>query len=313
MFFAFRRSLLPFVIFACFLPAMARDPVQVALPDKPDEWYKASAEAGLEGKYEIIWQALPASYQADIKSLFAEFPKKMDPELWAEANKVVAKATKLFTEKADFIVGSQLVAPILQNNSIKAEDAKKILKATAGLVSQLQSSVATLPQVEKLDVEKLLADVGPNYLEFMKAIVHITKLPPGMSFDDIYKFDVKLIRSNMDSATLELSRGDSPKLTLELVRVEGKWVNKTMADQWSLRVGEARKVLNSLQLKPEDKQKALGYLSMASGMLDGFLNAKTQEEFDGAAMVLMPLIQQAMPKNLGGPVIIQQQKPQPLP
>jgi hypothetical protein len=112
---------------------------------------------------------------------------------------------------------------------------------------------------------------------------------------DLVKVDAKLISSASDTATVELTKPDGTKETVELTRVEGKWVPKAMADEWASKIGEAQAAIAGLQIKPEEKQQAIMITGMASGMIDGFLNAKTQQEFDASIAALLPLIQGALP------------------
>lgn len=294
--FSLRRSLLTAaLLLATTLSVLARDPVPVALPATPDGTIKAIGTAMGEGKFEVIWQAMPASYQADIKKLLVEFSKKMDADLWAQGSKVAGKLTKLLTDKADFIVGNQMIAQQLQAKAVKPEDVKIFITGFGGILTELQTNMATLPDVEKLDVEKMLANLGPRAKELSDVSERLGVAAQGPKMIDLVKIDAKLISSASDTATVEIIKPDATKETVELVRVEGKWVPKDMADQWASKIGEAQKALAAMQIKPEEKQQAIMITGMASGMLDGFLNAKTQQEFDASIQALLPLISGALP------------------
>jgi len=292
---SFRGSLFALALLACCLPALARDPVPVALPATPDGTIKAVSTAMGEGKFEVIWQALPASYQADIKKLLSEFAAKMDADVWTQGSKVAGKVTKLLTDKADFIVGNKMIAQQLQAKAVKPEDAKAYITGVGGALTDLQTSMATLPDVEKLDIEKLLANLGPRAKELNDISARLGVVAPGQNMTDLAKVEAKLISSASDTASVELTKPDGTKETLELKRVEGKWVPKEMADQWASKIGEAQKALAGMQIKPEEKQQAMMATGMASGFLDTFLNAKTQQEFDAAVNALIPLISGALP------------------
>jgi hypothetical protein len=112
---------------------------------------------------------------------------------------------------------------------------------------------------------------------------------------DLAKVDAKLVSSAGDTASVELTKPDGTKETVELTRVEGKWVPKDMADQWASKIGEAQAALAGMQIKPEEKQQAMMITGMASGMIDTFLNAKTQADFDAAINGVLPLLSGALP------------------
>lgn len=290
------------MLLACCLSVQARDPVPVALPATPDGTIKAVAAAVGEGKFEVIWQALPASYQADVKKLITEFATKMDADIWAQGNKVVGKVSKLLTDKSDHIVGTQFIAQQLQAKAVKTEDAKQYIAGVGGVLTELQTSVATLPDVEKLDLEKLLANLGPRFREMNDISARLGVVAPGENLTDLSKVDAKLVSSASDTASVEVTNTTKgTKETVEMVRVEGKWIPKDLADQWASKIGEAQKALEGLQIKPEEKQQAIMITGMASGVLDTFLNAKTQADFDAAINSVLPLIQQALPQPQAQP------------
>lgn len=297
-----RRSLFTLALLACCLPALARDPVPVALPATPDGTIKAIGAALGDGKFEVVWQALPASYQSDIKKLLDAFSKKMDADLWEQGNKTAGKVAKLLTDKSDFIVGNQFIAKQLQAKAVKPEDAKLYITGVGGVLGEVQTNVASLPQVEKLDIEKLLANLGPKIKEMNEVSARLGILPPGNNMTDWYKVDAKLVNSATDTASVELTKPDGKKETVELVKVEGKWVPKQLADDWSKNMSEAIKAVEAMQIKPEDKQQVIMITGMAGGFLDTFLNAKTQGEFDAAVNAVLPLLGGMMaPKQPGQP------------
>jgi hypothetical protein len=306
---SFRRSLLTVALLACCLPAFARDPAPVALPATPDGTIKAIGAALGEGKFEVVWQAMPASYQADVKKLLDTLSKKMDADLWDQGTKTAGKVAKLLSEKADFIVGNPNIAKQLEAKAIKPEDVKSYITSVGSVLSDVQTNVATLPQLEKLDMEKLLANLGPKIKEMNEVSARMGVLPPGNNMTDWYKVDAKLVNSAGDTASVELTKPDGKKENLDLVKVEGKWVPKQMADDWSKNMSQAMKALEGMQIQPEDKQQVIMITGMAGGFLDTFLNAKTQAEFDAAVNAVLPLLGGLMP---GGAAPQQPQPFQPL-
>ncbi len=295
-----RRSLFTFALLACCLSALARDPAPVAIPATPDGTIKAIGAALGEGKFEVVWQAMPASYQADIKKLMTEFSKKMDAELWDSGTKTAGKVAKLLTEKAEFIVATPAIAKQLEAKSVKAEDAKAYITGVGSVLGDVQTNVATLPQLEKLDVEKLFANLGPKIKEMNEVSARMGILPPGNNMTEWYKVDAKLVSSESDTASVEITKPDGKKENVDLVKVEGKWVPKAMADDWSKNMSEAMKGLEAMQIRPEEKQQVMMITGMAGGFLDTFINAKTQAEFDAAVNGVLPLLGGMLPQPGGG-------------
>lgn len=294
------------VLLASCLNALARDPVQVPLPATPDGTLKAIGAAVGEGKLEVIWQAMPASHQADVKKALAEFSKKFDADLWVEAHKIVGKISKLLTEKTDFIVATPQLAQLLPAIGVKPEDFKKYLTGFGEMLAQALSRAATLPEVGTLDLEKLLADIGPRAKELHELNARLGLQNSRENLADLYKVDVKLVKSDADTATVELIRDDGSMDTVELVRVEGKWIYKSTAEGWKTKLEEILKTIEGMQFTPEMKQRALVFTGMTNGFLDTFLNAKTQAEFDAAVNGVLPLLGGMLPGGAAPP------QPQPL-
>ena len=284
------RTLAALVIVVCCLPASARAPV----PTTPDGTIKAAAAAYVEGNLEVLWQAMPASYQADVQKLLAACAKKMDAELWEKGSKAAVKLSKVLTEKTDFVVATPFVAQLLQTAAIKPEDAKPVLTSVAGVLTILQSNAATLPQLEKLDVEKLLVELGPHYRIFFEATLRNAKISQAKTTDFFKNLEVKVVKMEGDRASVEVTKIDDTKLVVEMVRLEGKWVPKEMADQWSAKIDEAHKAIAAFEIKPEYKQQAHKVLDLADSMFEALLTTRTQREFNalsnGSIAAIMEMI-----------------------
>ena len=162
---------------------------------------------------------MPASYQADVQKLLAACAKKMDAELWEKGSKAAVKLSKVLTEKTDFVVATPFVAQLLQTAAIKPEDAKPVLTSVAGVLTILQSNAATLPQLEKLDVEKLLVELGPHYRIFFEATLRNAKISQAKTTDFFKNLEVKVVKMEGDRASVEVTKIDDTKFVVEMVRL----------------------------------------------------------------------------------------------
>jgi len=73
----------------------------------------------------------------------------------------------------------------------------------------------------------------------------------------------------------------------EVVKVEGKWIPKTMADGWKDTMSEASEMINNdlkNMLGPEEKKQVMNIMNAAQMGLAGAAKAKTQEELQMAMM-----------------------------
>ena len=63
-----------------------------------------------DGHPEVVWSALPPTYQNDINDIVQTFGKSMDPQLWDQILGVVQKIQQILETKGEFIAN----VPMLQ-------------------------------------------------------------------------------------------------------------------------------------------------------------------------------------------------------
>ena len=73
----------------------------------------------------------------------------------------------------------------------------------------------------------------------------------------------------------------------QVVKVEGKWIPKAMADEWKDNMSEASEMINNdlkNMLGPEEKKQVMNIMNAAQMGLAGAAKAKTQQELQMAMM-----------------------------
>ncbi|MGC4001722.1 MAG: hypothetical protein QM811_00590 [Pirellulales bacterium] len=274
------------------LGAVARDPVKIAIPATADGTVKTIAASVADGKFEVLWQALPASYQKDVEKILDEFSENMDEDVWNKGSKLAEKVSKVLTTKQDFIVANPIIGQVVAQGKMKPEDLKVVLTEVGGLLGDLQSHAKTLDDVGDLDIEEVLATLGTRAKTFD---VLAEKLAPSPDLQKGMKalkdVKVKLVSSTSDTAVLDVTDPEGKVKTEEYVNVEGKWLPKKMSEEWKKSMADALKKVEALDISAEDKQKALLGAGMVEGIVDSILNAKTQQEFDAVVLQIIPLLQ----------------------
>lgn len=248
----------------------------------PDEAVTRVACGLADNRPEVVWHALPASYQEDVTELVHEAAATMDPELWNRSFGVLQKLSQLLSDKQDLI----LEHPMIAQGMAGKDDVEDSFDAVVELFDTVvRSDLADLDDVKKLDIEKFLAKTGRDLMEQM---AEASALAP----DDQWARQMTLLRateatvlsSSGDTATLRIERPGQAAREEQYVRVEGKWIPKELADSWSSQIADARQKLARVsgQESPEDKQKTLMMLSMVEGALDSMLAADSPEQFNAA-------------------------------
>jgi hypothetical protein len=255
-----------------------------------------------DGKPIVVWQALPASYQKDVKSLITDAAGKFDPEVYDKAFAVARKSVKLLKDKKEFILKSEFA-----KNTPPAIDKNKMgdgYDAVVDLVDTLVGSdLGKLDELKKADVEKFLSGTGAKILNQFSALdkfVDKTKFKPGTSSvteipAKLRKAKVTVVKAGATETTLQIEDPDAtvPVKEESWVKVEGKWVPKELADGWADGIKDAKKQLAAAPpfLTKEGKKQALDALNLADQAIDKLANTKTREEFEKALKDLVAAFQ----------------------
>ena len=245
-----------------------------------------------DGRPQVLWHALPASYQQDVTDLIHEFGSTMDAELWNRSFGVIQKVTRVLDEKREFILDHPMLATQIEDRD-EAEDAWEDLVDILEILAN--SDLADLDRVKKLDVERFLSGTGAELFERFKEIEAFapTEKVPGFGLADA---EATLISSEGDNARVRVQVPGQPAKEEDFVRVEGKWIPAAMAAEWEQTMAEAHEQLAGFsgEKMQQNKSATLMQLSMIEGALDQLLATKTAAEFNTAVGGLMGMAMGAM-------------------
>jgi hypothetical protein len=246
------------------------------IPDTADGTIKAVAMQLADNHPEIIWEALPPSYRADINELTTTFAEKMDPELYDRTMAVMNRAVQVLQEKQDIILESETMA-------MTPGDAEKKAQAVgSGLAmaqTVLDSEIMTLQGLGALDWQNFLATTGASLMQQASAI----ETEEGKTaMDDLRGIQVETIETSAETAKLRITVGDEEPEEVEMVRVEERWVPAEMAEEWPEMMADAREKLE--EMNPENMQQVKGQalmgLAMAEGLIEQVAAIENVEQFD---------------------------------
>jgi len=281
----------------------------------PDKAITRVTRGLADGHPEVAWQALPASYQKDITELVHDAAGGVDPELWNRSFGVLQKLSTLLSDKQEFIFGHPMIAQGMEGKDNPEESWEAAIEMLEIVV---KSDLADLEEVKNLDIEKFLAGPGADLLEQMS---EVSALAPNDEWNQQMKSlratKATVISSTDDTATVRIKRPGQPATEDEYVRVEGKWIPKSIADSWSATIGDAKQTVTEVsgQENAENKQKTLMTLSMVESVLDNMQAADNQAQFNAAVgaamgMAMSAVMAQAenggMPSTTGSPIALPQ-------
>lgn len=257
------------------------------LPDTPDGTVTFVAQNLVDHHPEILWTALPGSYQQDITEITTTFAEKMDPAIYDKAMELSLRAVQVLKEKQNLIFESAT----FQSTQVDPAEVEQSLNPTFGIAETLLTSeISTLYGLGAIDWERFLATTGASVLEQASAL----KMEDGEDpLGELATLEVEIVTATDDTATLRLTTANEDPEEVEMVRVEGRWIPADLAKQWPEMMANARQKLD--ELTPESmtaiKTQAMMGLGMAEGLIDQIATFESAEQFDAA---VGPLLQGLM-------------------
>ena len=274
----------------------------------------------------LLWEMLPPSYQTDVANLIHDFVKNMDQQLWDKLFEVLSQAGLLLKNKQDLITA--MIEQNLGGTGASPEEMQQSLETMGKMLQTLvKSDLGKHATAKSMDPGKFLDETGK---ELFKLIAETSKLEEGDPWNNEIKaklkdIKVEIISQESDSATISVSGipdlpdideltaqfpgfddSEVPGLSVlkngeqEVVKVEGKWIPKAMADGWKDTMSEASEMINNdlkNMLGPEEKKQVMNIMNAVQMGLAGAAKAKTQEELQ---MAMMQAVMGALMSACGG-------------
>lgn len=255
----------------------------------PDQTIREITQGLAAYKPVVVWQAMPPSYQKDVKSLIADFAGKMDKELWNKGFAVAGKAVGVLKSQKELIIG-QIVAnlPPLVSKEQLSNNWDAIVNILNTIVT---SEISNLDELKKANVEAWLNGTVSKLMKDIDAIAK--KEVKNEDFVTTAKsVKATVVKMEGDKATVKIEADRKPAEEKEFVKVEGKWVPKEVADGWQKSMKDAREALAQIKTEEISKNKAqvLEMMNLAEKKLDELAKAKTPEEFQKVVGEIMKLV-----------------------
>jgi hypothetical protein len=280
------RLLIP--VIAAILIAFAVPAAAVDIPDSPEGTARAVGNALADRHPEVLWQALPPTYQKDITEVTHAFAAKMDPAVWDAAFGVGRKTAALLRDKKDIILASST----FQAAGDKSDEVESGWEPMVSLLdSFFASDVSSLEKLKTIDWEKYLSTTGRD---LMNLAAEKSKASGDDAFDREFvqalkQTEIEVVSRDGDTATLRMTApGEEPEEE-QFTRVEGRWVPSEMATEWDQNVAEARQKIAAIT--DEEIQQGSMQAMMMIGMVDGVLTqlqaVETAEEFDQSLQAII--------------------------
>lgn len=244
----------------------------------PAESVEAIAHDVAAGRAAAVWEALPASWQADVTGVVHGVAGKLDRDVYDKAFGLLGKVDRLLREKKQYILGS---AGFRDSGLDRGEIDRNWDAMSSILKSITASDVRTLDGLGRLDVGRFLAKTGTPVWQQMTRLVEAADDPEvARGLDAMRTLEAKTLSQEGDSATVAVTM-DGETNEVEMTRVEGKWVPADMAREWDGMIAGAGDQVVGIDLAGS-KVLVMQALGVADATLDVLLAARSQEDFDRA-------------------------------
>jgi len=246
----------------------------------PDKVVDTVAQDLSKNQPQVLWNALPESYQKDVNELLSDFAAKMDKDIWNKTFELIQKIITILKTKKELILTGDMVnkAPF---------DKKQMSESWGSFVAILEiivkSELADLDKIRKLSIEKFLAGTVSS---LMKKASEVSKLEKENKYnkelDKLTRIKTSIIKTENEETTIKIEVPDKEPEVVVFIKVDNKWIPKDLAGQWKEKISEIKNELSeaSEKITVEEKQKALGMMKSFDGILDQILAAKTKEDLE---------------------------------
>lgn len=260
-----------------------------------------------ENRPESLWEALPPSYQADVRGLIAAFCDRVDTNLYDQTFRVLDKAVRVLREKKEFLFNS----PLTLDNPIFETPLGLHWEETVSVMEPLvRSELATVEGLRHLDPGRFLATTGRRFLENLESLVEAMELPPARNpwlrwRQALEATQLRFLPMEDGSGILTWAPPGAdldPQREIRMVRVEGTWVPAELAARWQEGVARLRAGIQAMNNADSEKIRPILAMTLSTleRAMDALLQARSQKEFDTILQSLEALRQLGQTLRRGG-------------
>jgi hypothetical protein len=254
---------------------------QLIIPDSSDGTVRAVMDGLGQHRPEVLWRALPPSYQQDVNDLAAAFAENMDPVIFDRLVAVARKGTVVLQSKKELVLESQTIG----NAGIDPETMESLWEGSIHFIDTLLASdLAVLDAYADLDVDAFLGSTGGELMGHAASFSTSEEDADTLAerLDSLETTEVELLSEEGDQATIRVSPPDAAPTELEMIRIEGRWLPTDFVRQWPGMVERARSRLEFLgsEEAAETRVQLLFGIGVVEGLIDQIDQMESPEELD---------------------------------
>lgn len=253
---------------------------QVSLPEDAEGTAETIIIKLSENQPQVLWEALPKSYQVDANQLARKAIASLDSEIYDKVLSILNKTNKILREKKVFLLSSSQMGLLAKD----LEEASANWNALTELLTIiLNSQLGSFEKAQKVDIGKLLEDTGSILMGKIATISAMTK-------EDIWQKEfvrklkavrIEKVSGSSKETLLQVTGPDGISEQQNWTKVEGKWIPREVEIGWGENIAKARETIAKNDTDGVDgKFGVMLMLGMIEGILDRLDKSSTQEEFE---------------------------------
>lgn len=249
-------------------------------PQAPDAAVRYVAKELSKMNGSILWDALPMSYQSDIRDLASQASEKIDADNYEGVFKLIGRIGRVMDQKTEFILNTDMGGGLPEEELAKLETAFPLV---SGLLIEISSGPLSKHTGLREFDGQAFGQLVSSFLSFVDA-ASAFDFEQAFSVENLSELKVKVIRQDAHTASLETTLLGSAPLAEDYVLVEGRWLPQSFIGQWSEALANANANLQLVTAEQVETNKA--QVAMVLGLLEGVVaqieSADSQESFDRA-------------------------------
>lgn len=233
----------------------------------PDETLEHAMRSVADQKPEELWNLMPAGYQEQVNTRVRAIGGKVDGEIV----KGVFEFVNFVGQRLQENRAKLLESPDIQKLHPDAAIRTAVYDSVVDLVKTVGTSeLSSVDRIKSFDGGKFIAQVGGAGMRVAEAVGKTQPENPFAKFREQAKsVDVKLVKQDGETATVEYDvPGKNEKKTVELAKVEGRWIPVEMKAEWPKVIESLGQAEQQVAMLNSQKDQILPGLAMARGFVE---------------------------------------------
>ena len=186
-------------------------------PDEPAAAVGMIAREIAEGNGEIIWDAMPLSYQGDINSVVHLLAGKVDTEIYNKSFDLIRFAIDVANKQKNFILNTKFEGKFFTENISMLDVSWSSIISLFKCISS--SVIADAEGLQSFNGRSFFASTVSRLIGHTKdiSLLSVGKIPFEYS-------SIDLLKSNKNSTLLRLTYPDGSVIRMEFTNINGRWI-----------------------------------------------------------------------------------------